>query len=50
MWQLKKAKGPAPWQQEIDMLIKQQEVETNAARRKGIYDKVQELIAKNLPA
>lgn len=49
VWELKNSKTPAPWQQEIDTLMKQQQTETNAARRKDIYDKVQELIAKNLP-
>ncbi len=38
-----------PWQQEIDRLMDRQLVTLDAAERKQLYDRVQQLAAKNLP-
>lgn len=49
LWRLD-GKGPAaPWEEEIDSLMRQQLVETDPVRRKKIYDRVQEIVAEQNP-
>ena len=52
LWNLT-AKGggrpAAPWEQEIDRLMKQQMITLDPKRRKQLYDRVQELVAEQLP-
>jgi peptide/nickel transport system substrate-binding protein len=42
-------KETAPWEQEIDRLMKQQMITLDPKRRKQLYDRVQELVAEQLP-
>jgi peptide/nickel transport system substrate-binding protein len=43
-------KGPAtPWEAELDKLMESQMTTTDYATRKKLYDRVQELVAQNLP-
>jgi peptide/nickel transport system substrate-binding protein len=52
LWQLPSKDGKAaiePWQAEIDSLMEGQMTAINRARRKQMYDRVQELVAENLP-
>ncbi len=49
VWSLKSTGPPAGWQREIDRLMQRQLTALNYQERKGIYDRVQELIWKNVP-
>ena len=49
LWHLNETKAVTPWEQEIDSLMQQQMVALDYARRKKLYDRVQELIAQNVP-
>lgn len=49
LWALSPAGPPAPWEKEIDELMRRQLVTLDARERKRQYDRVQELVAENLP-
>lgn len=49
VWDLGPETNPAPWQQEIDRLMRLQMTTLNHTERKRMYDRVQQLIWENLP-
>jgi peptide/nickel transport system substrate-binding protein len=49
LWALSAAGPPAPWEKEIDELMRRQLVTLDGRERKRYYDRVQELVAENLP-
>jgi peptide/nickel transport system substrate-binding protein len=49
LWSLTPSATPAPWEKEIDELMTRQLVTLDAKERKRYYDRVQELVAENLP-
>jgi peptide/nickel transport system substrate-binding protein len=52
LWDLRVKGGGKPaasWEQEIDRLMKQQMITLDPKRRKQLYDRVQELVAEQLP-
>ena len=49
VWNLHESHPATPWEAEIDRLMNEQMVTLNYVRRKQLYDRVQQLIADNLP-
>jgi peptide/nickel transport system substrate-binding protein len=49
LWALSAAGPPAAWEKEIDDLMRRQLVTLDGRERKRMYDRVQELVAENLP-
>jgi peptide/nickel transport system substrate-binding protein len=49
VWDLGEAKPATPWEAEIDGLMKQQISALKVPARKKMYDRVQQLVAENLP-
>lgn len=49
LWHPSESKPATPWEAEIDRLMQQQLVTLDYARRKRLYDRVQEIVAQNLP-
>jgi peptide/nickel transport system substrate-binding protein len=49
LWQLGETHPATGWEREIDQLMQQQMVTLDFAKRKQLYDRVQQLIAENLP-
>ena len=49
LWHLGETQPATPWEHEIDQLMHQQMVTLDYAKRKQLYDRVQQLIAENLP-
>jgi len=49
MWDLGESKPTTPWEKEIDSLMRKQLSTLNVKVRKRLYDRVQELVAQNLP-
>ena len=49
LWHPNEAKPATPWEAEIDRLMQQQLVTLDYAKRKRLYDRVQEIVAQNLP-
>jgi peptide/nickel transport system substrate-binding protein len=49
LWHLGEAKPDTDWEREIDQLMQQQMITLNYQKRKRLYDRVQQLIAENLP-
>jgi len=49
LWHANQAKPATPWEAEIDRLMQQQLVTLDYAKRKRLYDGVQEIVAKNFP-
>ncbi|HEY1799291.1 MAG TPA: ABC transporter substrate-binding protein [Terriglobales bacterium] len=49
LWHLGETQPATAWEKEIDQLMQQQMVTLDYAKRKRLYDRVQELIAQNLP-
>ena len=49
LWHLNETKPATDWEREIDQLMQQQMVTLNYEKRKQLYDRVQQLIAQNLP-
>lgn len=49
LWHPNESKPATPWEAEIDRLMQQQLVTLDYARRKRLYDRVQEIVAQNLP-
>jgi len=49
IWHLNETQPATPWEREIDTLMQQQMITLNYARRKQLYDRVQQIIAENVP-
>lgn len=49
LWNLGETKPATVWEREIDQLMQEQMVTLDYHRRKRLYDRVQELVAQNLP-
>lgn len=49
LWHLGETQPATDWEREIDELMRQQMVTLNYEKRKHLYDRVQELIAENVP-
>ena len=49
LWRLRHLRPPEPWEAELDRLMRQQLVTRRVPERKKLYDRVQELVAENLP-
>ena len=49
LWDLGETKPATPWEAEVDRLMEAQMTTTDYASRKKSYDRVQELVAQNLP-
>ena len=49
LWHANQTKPSTPWEAEMDRLMQQQLVTLDYAKRKRLYDGVQEIVAKNLP-
>jgi peptide/nickel transport system substrate-binding protein len=49
LWNLGETRPATPWEREIDQLMQQQMITMDYAKRKQLYDRVQQLIAENLP-
>ena len=49
LWNLGQPQPATPWETEIDTLMRQQLALRDVQRRKRLYDRVQELVAQNLP-
>ena len=49
LWNPSQAHPATPWEAEIDRLMQEQLTTTNIARRKKLYDRVQEILAENQP-
>ncbi|HTZ75848.1 MAG TPA: ABC transporter substrate-binding protein [Candidatus Aquilonibacter sp.] len=48
LWNLA-GKPSTPWESEMDQLMRQQEVTLDYAKRKSLYDRVQEIVFQDLP-
>jgi peptide/nickel transport system substrate-binding protein len=48
LWNLA-GKPSTPWEAEMDKLMQEQEVTLDFAKRKKLYDRVQEIVSQNLP-
>jgi peptide/nickel transport system substrate-binding protein len=48
LWHLHDA-DPAAWEREVDRLMQQQMITLDYAKRKKLYDRVQQLISENVP-
>jgi peptide/nickel transport system substrate-binding protein len=49
LWHPAQPKPATPWEAEIDALMQEQIKTRDAARRKRLYDRVQQLVAEHLP-
>jgi peptide/nickel transport system substrate-binding protein len=49
LWHLNETTPATPWEREIDTLMQQQMVTLTYAKRKKLYDRVQQIIAENVP-
>jgi len=49
LWHPRQAKPATPWESEMDRLMEQQLVTLDYAQRKSLYDRVQEIVAEELP-
>jgi peptide/nickel transport system substrate-binding protein len=49
LWHPVQEKPATPWEAEIDRLMEQQMTTLDYAKRKHLYDQVQEIAAENLP-
>lgn len=49
LWHLGETQPATDWEREIDQLMQQQMITLDYEKRKHLYDRVQELIAQNLP-
>ncbi|HUN63888.1 MAG TPA: ABC transporter substrate-binding protein [Candidatus Sulfotelmatobacter sp.] len=49
LWDLGEAKPATPWEAELDRLMEAQMTTSDFAARKHLYDRVQEIVAQNLP-
>jgi peptide/nickel transport system substrate-binding protein len=48
LWNLA-GKPSTPWESEMDKLMAEQEVTLDYAKRRKLYDRVQEIVSQNLP-
>jgi peptide/nickel transport system substrate-binding protein len=49
LWRPQQAKPATPWEGEMDRLMEQQQVTLDYPKRKRLYDRVQEIVAADLP-
>lgn len=49
LWDLTESKPATPWEAQMDQLMNEQLITLNHARRKHLYDQVQEIVAQDLP-
>ncbi|HYS27586.1 MAG TPA: ABC transporter substrate-binding protein, partial [Vicinamibacterales bacterium] len=49
LWNPEQASPATPWEAEIDTLMRRQLTERDVQARKRVYDRVQQLVAENLP-
>jgi peptide/nickel transport system substrate-binding protein len=49
LWHPKENQPATPWEADIDSLMQRQLISLDYAKRKRLYDKVQEIIAENVP-
>jgi peptide/nickel transport system substrate-binding protein len=49
LWHLGESQPATSWEREIDQLMQQQMITLDYSKRKQLYDRVQQLIAENLP-
>ena len=49
LWHPKESQPATPWEAEIDGLMQRQLITLDYAKRKRLYDRVQEIIAQNVP-
>jgi peptide/nickel transport system substrate-binding protein len=49
LWHPNQTKPATPWESEIDHLMEQQQVTLDSSKRKRMYDRVQEIVAEDLP-
>jgi peptide/nickel transport system substrate-binding protein len=49
LWDPRQEKPATPWEAEMDRLMQQQLVTLDYAKRKSLYDRVQEIVAEELP-
>ena len=49
LWHPNETKPASPWEAEIDRLMQQQLVTLDYAKRKRLYDRVQEIVDQNMP-
>jgi peptide/nickel transport system substrate-binding protein len=49
LWHPNQTQPTTPWEAEMDRLMQEQLVTLNYARRKHLYDRVQEIVAEDLP-
>ncbi|MFY9689220.1 MAG: ABC transporter substrate-binding protein [Candidatus Acidiferrales bacterium] len=49
LWHPNETKPATPWEAEIDRLMQEQLVTLDYAKRKRLYDRVQEIVTENLP-
>jgi len=49
LWHPRQEKPAMPWESEMDRLMEQQLVTLDYAKRKSLYDRVQEIVAEELP-
>jgi peptide/nickel transport system substrate-binding protein len=49
LWHPNQTKPATPWESEIDHLMQQQQVTLDSSKRKRLYDRVQEIVAEDLP-
>ena len=49
LWHPRQEKPATPWEAEMDRLMQQQLVTLDYAKRKSLYDRVQEIVADDLP-
>ncbi len=49
LWDLGEKKPATPWEAEIDQLMRRQLTVLNQSERKRLYDRVQEIVAEDLP-
>jgi len=49
LWHLNETEPDSPWEREVDQLMQQQMVTLDYAKRKKVYDRVQQLVAEHLP-
>ena len=49
LWDMGEKAAATPWEAELDKLMESQMTTTDYATRKKLYDRVQEIVAQNLP-
>ncbi|MFI5105572.1 MAG: hypothetical protein ACHP79_11675, partial [Terriglobales bacterium] len=49
LWRLDEKQPATPWEAEIDKLMQQQLITVNYRQRKKLYDRVQEIMASEMP-